>query len=83
MAGGNRRPFLATMATYAYTAIIIHPPWITLLITGGAWALGHIWPWIYTDTRLASKENVILHAIVIGFWMGVGFVVAVSKALKR
>jgi hypothetical protein len=83
MAGGNRRPFLATMATYAYTAIVIHPLWITLLITGSAWALGHVWPWIYTDTRIASRENVILHAIVIGFWIGVGLVVATSKALKK
>jgi len=82
MAGGNRRPFLATMATYAYTAIVIHPLWATLLITGGAWALGLVWPWIDTETRIASRENVILHAIVIGFWIGVGLVVATSKALK-
>ena len=83
MAGGNRRPFLATMATYAYTAIVIHPLWVTLLIMGAAWALDRVWPWIGTNTRIATVENLILHAIVIGFWLSVGLVVATSKALKR
>ena len=83
LAGGNRKPFLATIATYAYTAVIIHPLWITLLITGTAWALSVVWPWIRTDTKIASVENLILHAIVIGFWMGIGLIVATSKALRR
>lgn len=82
-AGGNRRPFFATMATYTYTALVIHPLWITLLITGAAFALGQVWPAIYTDTRIASRENLILHAIVIGFWLSVGLIVATSKALRR
>jgi hypothetical protein len=82
-AGGNHRPFLATMATFAYTALVIHPLWVTLTITGAAWALGHVWPWIFTHTRIASRENLILHAIVIGFWIGVGLVVATSKLLRR
>jgi hypothetical protein len=83
MAGGNRRPFLATIATYTYTAFVIHPLWITLLITGAAYALGPVWPWLDENTRIASRENLILHAIVIGFWMGVGLIVATSKALRR
>ncbi len=82
-AGGNRRPFLATMATFAYTALVIHPLWVTLSITGAAFALGQFWPGILTETRIASRENLILHAIVIGFWLSVGLVVAVSKALRR
>jgi hypothetical protein len=83
LAGGNRRPFLATMATFAYTALVIHPLWITLSITGAAFALGRIWPAIGTGTRIASRENLILHAIVIGFWLSVGLLVATSKALRR
>ncbi|MEN8150800.1 MAG: hypothetical protein ABFS86_13335 [Planctomycetota bacterium] len=83
LAGGNRRPFVATIATYTYTALVIHPLWVTLLITGSAWALGHVWPAIDRSTKIASKENLILHAIVIGWWMGVGLVVAVSKGLKK
>ncbi|MHC4473741.1 MAG: hypothetical protein ACYS99_22610, partial [Planctomycetota bacterium] len=82
-AGGNRRPFLATMATFAYTALVIHPLWITLLITGTAWALGHVWPWIHEETRIASRENLILHGIVIGFWVGIGLIVATSKLFRR
>jgi hypothetical protein len=83
LAGGNRRPFFATMITYAYTALVIHPLWITLLITGAAFALGKVWPAIHTETRIASRENLILHAIVIGFWLSVGLIVATSKALRR
>jgi hypothetical protein len=83
MAGGNRRPFLATIATYTYTAFVIHPMWFTLAITGAAFALGPVWPWLDENTRIASRENLILHAIVIGFWLGVGLIVATSKALRR
>lgn len=82
-AGGNRRPFLATIATYAWTALVIHPLWVTLSITGLAWAAGTFWPWIHEHTRIASRENLILHAIVIGFWMGVGLLVALSKRKNR
>jgi hypothetical protein len=82
-AGGNRRPFLATMATFTYTALVVHPLWITLSITGAAWTLGHVWPWIHDETRIASRENLILHAVVIGFWVGIGFIVASSKLFRR
>lgn len=82
-AGGNRRPFLATMATYAWTALVIHPLWVTLSITGLAWAVGAFWPWIHEHTRIASRENLILHGIVIGFWLGVGLLVAISKLRIR
>ena len=82
-AGGNRRPFLATMATFAWTALVVHPLWITLSITGLAWILGAFWPWIHTNTRLTSDENLILHAIVIGFWIGIGLIVATSKSIRR
>ncbi len=82
LAGGNRRPFLATMATFVYTALVIHPLWITLLITGVAFLLGNIWPAITTETRIAGRENLIIHAVVIGFWISVGLVVATSKALR-
>lgn len=81
-AGGNAHPFLATMATFAYTALVVHPLWVTLTITGAAWLLGRLWPWIYTDTRIASRENLFLHALVIGFWLGLGLVVATSKLLR-
>jgi hypothetical protein len=81
--GGNRRPFLATMATFAYTALIIHPLWVTLLITGLAFWAGRIWPWVAQHTRLANIENLILHGIVIGFWLSVGLLVATSKWLRR
>ena len=83
LAGGNRRPFTATMATFTYTALVIHPLWLTLTITGAAFALGRIWPEICTETRIASPENLILHAIVIGFWLSVGLVVATSKVLRK
>ena len=82
-AGGNRRPFLATMATFTYTALVIHPLWVTLTITGVAWLLGLFWPWIHDETRIASRENLILHAIVIGFWVGIGLIVATSKSLRK
>lgn len=82
-AGGNRRPFLATLATYAWTAFVIHPLWVTLSLTGLAWIAGTFWPWIHENTRITSKENLILHALVIGFWMSIGFLVALSKSLRR
>jgi len=82
-AGGNRRPFLATMATFAYTALVIHPLWVTLTITGLAGALGLVWPAVYTHTRIASVDNLILHGIVIGFWIGIGLIVATSKLVRR
>ena len=81
-AGGNRRPFLATMATFTYTALVIHPLWVTLIITGAAWALGFVWPWLHDETRIASRENLILHCIVIGFWVGIGLIVATSKSIR-
>lgn len=82
-AGGNGRPFRATMAAFAFTAFVVHPLWITLTITGAAALLGAAWPWIATHTRIASRENLILHAIVISFWLGIGLVIAVSKTLRR
>ncbi len=81
-AGGNRRPFRATMATFAYTALVVHPLWATLAFTGGAALLGLVWPAVYTDTRIASRENLLLHGLVIGFWLGVGLLVATAKALR-
>ena len=80
--GGNHRPFVATMAAFAYTALVIHPLWVTLLITGAAYGLEQVWPWLAENTRIASRENVILHVIVIGFWIGVGFVIATSKLIR-
>jgi hypothetical protein len=82
-AGGNRRPFLATLATFAYTALVIHPLWITLSVTGAAALLGLVVPGVHTHTRIASRENLILHAIVIGFWLSIGLLVATSKLLRR
>jgi hypothetical protein len=81
-AGGNRRPFLATMATFAYTALVVHPLWATLAFTGGAALLGLVWPAVYTDTRIASRENLLLHGLVIGFWLSVGLLVGTAKLLR-
>ncbi|MCU0728018.1 MAG: hypothetical protein MUE73_19890 [Planctomycetes bacterium] len=82
-AGGNRRPFTATLATFAYTALVIHPLWITLSITGVVALLGLVFPGIHAHTRIASRENLLLHGIVIGFWLTIGLLVATSKLLRR
>lgn len=82
LAGGNRRPFRATMATFAYTALVIHPLWITLSFTGVVALLGLAFPAIHEHTKIASRENLMLHAILIGFWITIGLLVGTSKLLR-
>jgi hypothetical protein len=83
LAGGNRRPFLATMATFAYTALVIHPLWATLTFTGCVALLGLAFPAVRANTRIASVENLLLHGLLIGFWLTIGLLVGTSKLLRR
>jgi hypothetical protein len=82
-AGGNRRPFRATMVTFAITAVIVHPLWATLALTAVFGLGGTISPWIAENTNVATRENLILHALGIGFWLSIGFLIAVSKTARR
>ncbi|TET31743.1 MAG: hypothetical protein E3J72_21590 [Planctomycetota bacterium] len=77
--GGNRRPFLATLGTFSLTAIIVHPLWITLGLTGVAALLYLPYPAEIAATRILHPINFILHGIVIGLWVGWGFVIGLLK----
>jgi len=77
--GGNKHPFLATFGTFSLTAIIVHPLWITLGITAVAAVLNLYYPAEIAAWRILHPMNFILHAIVIGGWVGWGFVVGLLK----
>lgn len=80
MLGGNRRPFLATLCTFMFSALVVHLMLWTSLILALCWQYREQ---SETAAWLASPRNISVQLGILVVYFAIGVIIGGLKSLRR